>query len=297
MEPIFTIIKQDLEVAKRAVAEDDFNLVNIIGNRIMTNIFTTNNNEMMILGWLIKELGLELISLNQMKYDKINEIKNYSATYLNELISTVASENTESKVYWQKFFEIENKLRKSILSKNEDVVYNEQADFSKGFAVKMLDVFYSNKNMLFIENNTLPTTITSELGRSFNEHGGEEALIIYFVLRTFEDYYRYFYFEKFFIKYQCAIERSEAKLKEYVENIYKLRSVTMNGDLNGLYNESNSIVSMLGVDYRLYYMIYLDYSRTYPQEKVRAERRLELSQETKQKIGELITASLQEKLK
>jgi hypothetical protein len=297
METVFTIIGQDLGVAKKAVEDNDFNLINIIGNRIMTNVFAADKNEIMIIGWLVKELGSELHLIKQKKDDKLEEIKKYSVAYLNELGLEISRKTVDPKTYWQKFFAMETKIRKNIISNHERSIYDKQAEFSKYFAMNMLYLFYSNKNMLLIENNTLSSCVTNELSRNFNEHEGLEALIIYLVLRAFDNYYKYLYFEKFFIKDADAIERGKICLDDYIENIYKLKSLIAKGDTDELFKESNKIISKLGVDYRLYYLIYRDYSRIYIQEGVQEDEDFELSQETKQKIGGIITASLQEKLK
>jgi len=291
MEVVLTIIEQDLKVAKKAVEDEDFNLVNIIGNRIMTDLQTFNKNDIMLLGWFVKELGGELLSLKQKKNDKLDDAKEYAKAYLNDLEFEVANGVVESKVYWEKFFDIENKLKKNFLSDQEIGIYDDQVEFSKHFAIKMLELFYNHKNMLLVENNTLSITTANELSRNFNEHNGIEALIIYLVLRAFDNYYRYLYYEKFFIKDEDAIRCTEIKLNEYVENIYKLRYLLESSDINSLYNESNTIIGRLGADYRLYFLIYYDYSRIYAQDEVKEER-IELSQETKQKLGDAIMQSL-----
>jgi len=295
MEAIFTIIGQDLEVAKIAVKAEDFNLINIIGNRIMSNVFIINKNEIMILGWLLKDLGTELRFLKQTKNDELEEIKKYSIAYLDELKSEIARENIDPKTYFEKYLEIESKIRKNLLSKHESV-YDEQVEFSKYFAIKVLDLLYSNKKMLLFKNNNLSSCAVSEVGRIFNEHGGIEALIIYLVLKAFNDYYLYLYGERFFIEDVGIVTQAETKMNEYIEDIYKLKSIIISGDIDNLYNESNVIIGRLGADYRLYFLIYINSPGMYEQKEIREEK-LELSPETKQKIGEIITSSLQEKLK
>jgi hypothetical protein len=150
--------------------------------------------------------------------------------------------------------------------------------------------------MLFVENNYFASTVANELARNFNSHGGREALIIYLVMHAFDDYYRYLYYERFYVKYEEAIRCAEIKLNQYVENIYRLKSIMGSNEIDRLYDESSTIINRLGADYRLYFHIYYDPSRINAQEGVKEER-IKLSPETKQKIGEMLTSSLQEKLK
>jgi hypothetical protein len=150
--------------------------------------------------------------------------------------------------------------------------------------------------MLLFKNNNLSSSTASEVGRIFNEHGGIEALVIFLVLKAFNDYYGYLYGERFFVEDVGIVGQAETKMNNYIEDIYKLKSIIISGDINNLYNESNMILGRLGAGFRLYFSIYMNIPGMYEQKEIREEK-LELSPETKQKIGEIITSSLQEKLK
>ena len=50
--------------------------------------------------------------------------------------------------------------------------------------IKMIDIFYTNKNILLTKQNNLLPCIAGELSRTYNEHGGKEALYVYFIFRN-----------------------------------------------------------------------------------------------------------------
>jgi len=287
MEDIFTIIGQDLEVAENLVVREDFSSVQMIGNRIMTNLFAADKSELMILGWIVKELGLEFTSLQTKKNDKLNEAKEHFKDFLKRSRYEIQRGNSNSKTYWEAYNTIEAKIRVIELPDHERTVYNDQVGFSKNFAIKMIDVFYSNKDMLFLKHNNLIPVITNELSRNYNQHGGEETLAAYFVFRAFDNYYRYAFVEMFVIREAEIFTRTKAKLNDYIKCIYNLKQALVDQNLGNLYNVLDEILIRLGIDYRLYYLKYADiaFPVVIPSIKNKTnEEELELSTETMRKI-------------
>jgi len=282
MESIFTIMKQDLEVAEKGNDGNDFNLVLFIGNRLMTNSLVSDKNGIMLLGYMVRELGAELLFIQKNRKDNLDAAKREAKTYLKSLKEQVIKECLDPKVYWEIFYKIENKFRKYLLSNHESAVYDEQNDFSKIFAIKMLDIFYSNKNKIYLKNNNLIAIMANEFGRNFNEHGGEEALIVYLVFRALDNYYS---FARKTIDDANEVRTEEIKLNGFIEKIYKLKTIILEKGKEELYNDASAIVDNLGNEYRL---LVLNYSVPI----IEVEEKIELSEETKQKLGDAIMQSL-----
>lgn len=253
MEAIFTIIGQDLEVAIKAIEVDDYDTVNIVVNRIMMNLFIAEDIKLMLIGYMIRELAGELRVIKTNKNDFYEDSKKETIAYLKDLKSLITDGNRDLKIYWERFIDMEIKLRKSLLSKDEGIIYDEQSDFTKEFSIKLLDTFYSLKKDIHALKNHAPT-MAFELGRNFNQHGGREALIIYLVFKAFIDYYSYFFIETEQSLNKNKVKRSEDKLGEYIEEIYDLKSCI--SDMDVLYIKSNLIIDALGRDVRLYYLSY-----------------------------------------
>ena len=283
MEAIFTIIGQDLEVATKAAEADDYNTIRIVGNRIMMNLFITEEIKLMLLGYMVRELGAELRAIKANKRASYADSKKESIAYLKDLESLITSGRSDSKIYWEKFIEMEIKSRKFLLDKYDSSVYDDQDEFAKEFSLKLLDTFYSlKKDVHALKNHVI--MMTFELSRNFNQHSGKEALIIYLVFKAFMEYYSYYIIEAEHSLSKNRRKKSEEKLTAYVDKIYELKTSISNAD--ELYSKSNNIIDSLGRDVRLNYLSY-----GVREEKV--EQKLELPEDTKQKIGETIMQSLQ----
>jgi hypothetical protein len=282
MASILTIIKQDLDVAKKGINADDFNFILFIGNRIMTNSLVNDKNGFMLLGYIVRELGAELLFIQKNRKDKLDDAKSDAIAYLDSLRQQISSEKFHPIVFLEMFYGIEVKFRDYMLSDYETGVYDEQSEFSKDFALKMLDVLYSNRDNISLKNNNLIGRIANELGRNFNEHAGEDALIVYLIFRAFDNYYSY---SRKSIEDKNTIRKEDIKLNDFVEKIYSLKCIISENRKHDLYIQVINIINDLGKEYRI---LYLNFSLPYAE----LEEKVELSEETKQKLGEAIMQSL-----
>lgn len=282
MEAIFTIIAQDLEVAKKAVEMDKLEVLSYIGNRIMMNFFVTDEVKLMLLGYMVKELGGELRDIKLNKNNAYSEIKSESILYLNDLHEQVRERKIDPKIYWSKFTEMEERLRKIILPDFEASSYDEQGEYSKIFTVKLLDVLISKKQDIQIIQNMIPK-YSFELGRNFNEHGGKESLVIYLVFKVLTDYDKYLINKTPSNLPRKGLRKGESRLSEYIDRIYNLKSAMSN--LNKLYEESNLIIDDVGRENRMFYL-------TQEVSLKQQEQEILIPIDAKQKIDEIIMQSL-----
>lgn len=177
------------------------------------------------------------------------------------------------------------------MSDHEIDVYDEQTEFSRNFTIKVLDFFYSNKDIIFNKRNSLVAVLASELGRIYNEHGGREALITYLVFRSFDSFYRYAAVDLFFQENKDLIRSTESTLNEYIDLIYDLKTNLIN-QIDS-YDAFSEILIKLGIDFRKHHLIYGDIEI---QAQIEREERLELSPDAKTKIGNIIAESLKQGL-
>jgi len=253
----------------------------------MMNLLVTDEIELMLLGHMIRELADELRFIMTNRGDVFDETKTESIAYLRELEALITSENSDSRIYWEKFSENEARVRNHLMSRIESSIYTTQSDFAREYCIKLLDIFYSQKNNIIHSENPMMTMIGLELSRNFNERGGKEALVVYLVIKAFQDYYRYYVIGRKNFRKRNALKPSEDKLGKYIENIYKLKSSLSN--TNELYEKSNKIIQALGRDAKISYV-----SSQLPSEPI-AEHELGLPEEAKQRIGETILKSLQDR--
>ncbi len=179
----------------------------------------------MLLGYMVRDLSLDLRYIKSYRNDAFVDAKTKVITYFKDLEAQIIKENYEPKLYWEKYHEIEDELKKYILSKIEGAIYDDLSDFAREFTIKLLDIFYSKKNGINSITN-LAANIFSELSRNFNEHGGRETGVFYIVFKAFAEYC-------------CSLDdevnlsnaekkNNEIKKGEYIKNIYGLKSSISN---------------------------------------------------------------------
>ncbi|WP_286878067.1 hypothetical protein [Methanosaeta sp. UBA458] len=263
-------------MAKKAVKENKLEFLSFVGNRIMMNLLVEDHPKLMLLGYMIRELGGELRNLNQTRSKIYSSIKEESIIYLNDLQEQICNRNTNSGIYWNKFYTIEEKLRRFLMNDIEASVYDEQNEFAKIFSMKLAEISYSRRK----EENTIINQITKttfELGRNFNQHGGKEALVIYLVFKSIDDYCKNLIEEP-----NQENRRYLLKVQDYLNKINKLLPIVSN--LDKLYEESNLIIDEIGRETRMLYL-----SRKFPPME---EKELMLPDDAKKKIDEIVKQSL-----
>lgn len=276
-DQIFTIIKQDLEVAKKALDEDKFEFLSFASNRIMTNLLVADDVKLMLLGYMIRELAGELSNLKRAKGKDYANIKTESKSYLVNLQTQVDLRNIDPKTYFNSFCNMEERLRGDLLHDMDGTAYDLQEEFAKQFSIKFIDIAYSKKHDIEIKN--IISRIAFELGRNFNQHGGREALVIYLVFKALNDYCSYLIDKP--VKNEHAessteIENiSKSKLPDYLDRINRLKSFITS--LDKLYEESNLIIDDIGRDARILYL-----------SRGSGEQEILLSEEARKKIDKII---------
>ena len=138
MDTTINVIRQDIKVARNAIDGKDFGMVNVIGNRIMSNLLVEDREELMIIGWMLKDLGGELAGIKERKEEsKLENAIKLAKEHLDELGDMLTAKRTSASDLWDRYFDIEKKIRKSLLSKLEDEVYKEELEFSKKAAINV----------------------------------------------------------------------------------------------------------------------------------------------------------------
>jgi hypothetical protein len=291
MDTTTNVIRQDLKVAKNAIDDEEFEMVNVIGNRIMSNLLVEDREELMIVGWMLKDLGGELGGIKERKEEgKLEDAKKLAKEHLDELGDMLTTKRTSASDLWDRYFDIEKKIRKDILSRSEADEYKEEHEFSKRAAIMLIEHLHSNRELLLKKNNQLIPSVANDLSRIVNEHGGKEAIIVYLVFRALYHYHRYLMYEEGVDGKIEDERRFKSKIDEHIDEIYKMASMIRNGELNNLYEPSNNILGKLGSEYRKYFINYLE------RPQVVVERKIEISEKAKEKIGDIVSKSFEKEL-
>jgi len=289
MDITTNVVRQDLKVAKKAIGAKKFGMVNVTGNRIMSNLLVEDRKNLMIIGWMLKDLGGELNTIEEGKdEEKLDRAIKSAKDHIEELGSMLVQKRTSASDLWGRYFDIEKKIRKYLLSDLEDGEYTEGHEFSKKAAIMLIEHLHSNRELLLKRNNQLIPGVTHDLSRIVNEHGGKEAIIVYLVFRALDHYSRYLMYEE---RVDGKIEderRFISKIDEYIDEIYAIASMIRNGRIDDLYEHSNHILGKLGSEYRKYFISYLE------NPNIVVERKIELPEKAKEKIGDIISKSFED---
>jgi len=291
MDTTTNVIRQDIKVAKNVIDDEDFGMVNVIGNRIMSNLLVEGREELMIIGWMLKDLGGELGSIKERKEEeKLKDAIKSAKKHLDELGDMLVHKRTSASDLWDRYFDIEKKIRKTLLSKSEADEYKEEHEFSKKAAIMLIEHLHSNRELLLKKNNRLISGVANDLSRIVNEHGGKEAIIVYLVFRALDHYHRYLLYEEGIDGKIEDESRFKSKIDEYIDEIYEMASMIRDAQIDNLYEYSNRILGKLGSEYRKYFINYLDIPR------IVVEREIEIPEKAKEKIGDIVSKSFEKEL-
>jgi len=291
MDHTTNVIRQDIKVARNAIDEKEFGIVTTIGNRIMSNLLVEGREELMIIGWMLKDLGGELDGIKERKEEeKLEDAIKSAKEHLDELGNMLMQKRTSASDLWDRYFDIEKKIRKTLLSKLEDDEYKEEHEFSKKATIMLLEHFHSNRELLLKKNNQLIPGVASDLSRIVNEHGGKEAIIVYLVFRALDHYYRYLMYEEGIDGKIEDESRFKSKIDEHSEKVYEMAPMIRDAQIGDLYEHSNRILGKLGSAYREYFINYMIISR------IVVEREIEIPEKAKEKIGDVISKSFEKEL-
>ena len=286
---IIETISQDMGVAIAALKGDEFVLVNILGNRIATNLMVGNRNELIMIGFLLKEIPGELRIIGEVNDRKLPECKNRGIEFIKNLQKLLNTDEVDIGGIWEEYENYEKDIKKYLLTKSEASIYKDSQNFTKETRLMLVKYLDKNKDLLLRENGNLIDGIIREIGRVINTHGFYPGdLIFYLLMKAFGSYYNYFIYD-YFGGEETDKKEKEKEIKLYVERIHKLFSEE--NELKDLYKQSAEMIGEFGAKWRKYF---INYGET--RIPVRAERRVEMPSEAEKKIGEVITEAFQKEV-
>lgn len=177
------IISQDISVALNALDEKDVELINIVGNRILSNVLFFKDQNPFISGFILKEISL-FLSKTMITEDE-EEIILLTYPFIESLKELVENETSDLKKYWDIFYDFEIKSRSYSQKESEKKSYIENYDFSSTVVDYLIQLMSEKKDFFYAEGNSFLNGILNELVRILNNHGGtQKSYIIYSVIKS-----------------------------------------------------------------------------------------------------------------
>lgn len=250
MVDIVELIMQDIEVAKSHLDTKKFDFINIIGNRILQNLFAINKKELMISGLIIKEISFDLTQANAMKSKKnIDTCISLAKKCLEDIKLGLSNEAAQEKI-WNAYYDFENQIRKYLLIPEEKAVYKDDFEFTTDATVNYLNILISNKEFLLKRNiNPLERT-RAELASLINQHGGKNVLISYLITRAFEHVYR------FALHGKISDEELASLVNINTSRLSEAIAFIRDKNEHRLIENASIMIGDLMVDYRKYFMLF-----------------------------------------
>lgn len=286
---VLKAISQDIKAAITAFEKEDYELMVIFANRIMSDALFADDRKLALRGFFLRHVAQNYIMFKDswsgtgIPSNTVEAIKEIGKRYIMTLSDL---DSTDELRLWKDFQEYDNNdlLRKWSITDIERSVYEDDFGITHEAFKWLVNYLGENKDLLLQMNNRLLDGILSEMGRFLNLYGGEltDLYIVYLVI-AFRDYYRYF--KRAFGKVDEGIPREKAEegLFNFVEEIVKLKTSAQEVKAE----EVNKILWTLIKGWREFFIQYMERPRR------RRAQPLMLPEEYKRKLTESITKTLE----
>ncbi len=283
------IFQQDLKAVKNSLEKDDFDNLNIFANRVMSNSYIFNDLEKMICGFMLKDLALILLPLEQVKSSKSKSTAKALAAGFFKKIYDQSKDQISTENLWSEYYKFSNAVRVNTLTEHEDVAYSgENNEFTHEAVKILLTKLEEKKNNLLNPSSLLLNGILNEIIRLYKVHGGQLSdEFAYALIAALERCHNYI----------TAILGNTETFEEEVNSkiipeIQKITEIMKKVEENGgkWIREIDEKIFQLSKQWREYFVLYMEYGKT------AKERVIRIPDESRKKLTEAIARSLEEEL-
>jgi hypothetical protein len=284
MAEILDITRQDFAAAKAAFEERDFRLMNILANRLMSNVLVGSEDEKMFAlpGFFLKDMALDFITLrDDAGLNDLHKIAKASIAQVEEALKR----DLDLASFWSAYLKYWNDTRKLNMSAAERKSYKDNAAFTSR-AISFLSKELFTGESVFLENSLIIKGFLQEMDRIIRCHGADDREMVLCLLVKVMDWLHDYY------RLACSsaqgVVNSECiktKLSPFLERIKRWHDEQEQAP----YKNASDILCDGILEWRRYYIVYLERGRL----SAEAERRIELPLDTKKRIGDTIVEALQ----
>lgn len=262
MDTIKKAIKQDLTAAIQYFRFQNFDLLGMMGDRIMSNLLLGEEKELMIVGYLIKELAQEFIDIKEEDPVRLNGCMDPGEKFIRDLLKSITDyEEFNPQVVWDDYSNYKNRIVEFIPPDVEIAVYQKDVEFAGKTTDKLLKLLSEKRTLLLDDYNNLLNGILMEYKRVINIYGFKQRdLIINLLLKAFYGYYLYLF------AFKMANKSEESGVAEKIY-YYLDKIIEISADQNEIGIESNKILGELGYQTRLFYIENKDPEKTIKKER------------------------------
>uniref|UniRef100_A0A7C4TV32 Uncharacterized protein n=1 Tax=Caldisericum exile TaxID=693075 RepID=A0A7C4TV32_9BACT len=279
------MISQDIKAATRAFEIEDFEFMNILGNRIMSNALFGDDSKLALPGFFLKHVAIVYMWLKAyLPSSKFSEAKKVGKEYLVTLSDF--SNEREDKL-WENFHKFNNGIRKYTITDIEAEAYTENPKITHDIFKWLIKYLNDKKDVLLCPNNLFIKGILNEMERVSKVHGCELTDTYAISLLTALDrYFDYFQIAYGTLTGEVDKDKVRSMVFPYIGKITELFSSE-----NVKPEDINSILWELIKGWREFFIQYMELPRR------ASEKLIELPEEYRKKLAEHIAKALEKEVK
>jgi hypothetical protein len=286
--PLSTVpMQEDLKSVQRSCEADDFENMNVFANRMMSNAVIESDRKFMLIGFLLKDSAIEMLQLRGAAKDgAISTAKSLVTRFAQNLDDLSRRADFDEEAMWNEYVDLSERIRRFHLLPVEEKAYSANREFTRKVANWMLDHLTSNQELLLEPKSRLLKGCLNEIGRAYRVHGADRREIVIFSLLTALD--RVYSYARFaYLKgTELDTRRMQDTIFPYLDRISKVVS----GEIQA--KTVDDILCELIAKWREAFVNYMELREV---SGMAVERGVQLPEETKKKITEAITSSLEPK--
>lgn len=283
------VVEKDIKLAALAFKVDDFQLVNILGNRVMSDSVFIGKAHLAVTGFFIKQMALAYLNMKtQLASSEYLEAKLIGEEYITYLSNN--GETVDKVEAWAKYHQYNLDIRKypgTGFNKQMAEVYDQDHETTQEVRKWLINFLQAKKTFLYDNRNNLLEGIIGEFQRIGLALGYQlEDTLVFSCMIALDRYYEYFR-----LQYATQTDQIDKKVVEteifpFIDRIVALSALNpINLDI------VNTYLCDLIRGWREYFICYGELSPKVP------KRHVELNKETKGKLSEVLNKALQKELK
>lgn len=285
-----TQFRQDLSEIKKTLDKQDFEQLNILGNRIASNAYLLKGNRFGIPGFMVKDFAIIAGSQKQMLVNtkSLASLTSSLKLFIKRLEEIDFDSLEGYPKLWDEYLTCFKFLRKSMLTDDDIETYGEEnVELSREGTQTIIDLIGDNLDLLKVRKNKIIQSAITEVNRLCSTYGFDIGIakirLLLVVLGQLEGYSR---------KEPIDADQFEVNVNAmvipYAEEITALKLMS-SGKLN---NEIEPLLTSMIIFWRELFIKYNEPSERVDEEKVA----MSMPPETKDKLKELVTRSLQREI-
>lgn len=280
---------KNIEVASLYFKTEDFQLMNVLGNRIMSDSMFGNIRDFALFGFFVKQMALSYLNLKPRINDSdFLDAKLVGEKYLENLLA--ASENYDIVKSWSDYHNWNIKIIKystSDIENNVKDIYGDNPKITENVRHWLVDFFVTDREILYDSKNNFIKGIISEFQRVGLAYGYQVIdTIIFSCLVALDRYYEYFVFQHTTENGLIDKETVKTTIFPYID---KIKQFSSSSEVD--YEEVTHLLWQLIKSWRESFIHYIELRReTTP-------KPIELSKEAKKKLSETVSKALQKEVK